>query len=288
MYVFAEPVTEDEADRIQNAGDAEQKEFARNVIGVGKDDPKVQAVWQDIQDEVDEQVDEDRNSPSGKTHVAEHIASIDQAEQVHRATIVAEVAEAEKAEVSAAEAPAAEEVVATEVAERLGEAAVEDEESSEDVSDTDASDTISESFSEAAKEPSGLLMGWTLTVRSKVNGGYVDRPEALTPEDDWKLEYHIQEIPEHTRWKLYEATKHRRRKLVGQNEEEVNAGLALYRRLIQRYSDRGREWRQKQDELKESIGVQIFRPLGPGSGAVDPSGEVKKKEIVEDLPSVPS
>src|SRR4051812_5458683 len=62
MYVFVEPVTEEQADEIQEAGEAAQKEFARNVIGLENDDAETQATWQEIQDGVDEQFDQDQNS----------------------------------------------------------------------------------------------------------------------------------------------------------------------------------------------------------------------------------
>jgi hypothetical protein len=155
-------------------------------------------------------------------------------------------------------------------------------------------------------------MGWTLTVRNLVNGGYVERPEQLNEFDDWKMEYHIKEIPEETRWKLYNALKARRHQLIGQDEEQVDKGLKHYRDLIQRYSNRGRQWREEQDRLNAAKGVQLFRPLGPGSDAIashhettlendrteEPYSEEskpdeslskeKKEEVLHGLPSVPS
>lgn len=224
MYVFAEPVTEEQADEIQTTGDTAQKDFARRVVGVGRDNPKVQAAWHNFQDEVDEQVDEDKNG---------HTASKAQEEEVK---VLSEEA------VNESEHPSGDE----------GDPEIE----------VSAGDT---STPESASN--GPLMGWTLTVRSKVNGGYVERPEKLDERDDWKIEYHIQDIPQDTRWKLYNAVKDRRQKLIGQDEEEVDKGLKHYRDLIQRYSDRGREWRKRQDEMDEGKGPQVFKPLGPGSEA---------------------
>jgi hypothetical protein len=223
MYVFAEPVTEEQADDIQGVGEAAQKHFARTVVGIDKDDPKVQEAWQSIQDEVDEQVDEDK----GETLTEEKVDE--------------EVLEEEDIEEGSEKAPV------------------------DDVIDqpTPAKDT---------EATDGPLMGWTLTVRSKVNGGYVDRPVKISKEDDWQLEYHIQEIPQESRWKLYNAVKDRRRGLVGEDEEEVDKGLQSYRKLIQRFSNHGREWRNEQDKINEELGVQMYRPLGPGSDATTPAG----------------
>ncbi|CAG5188463.1 uncharacterized protein ALTATR162_LOCUS11962 [Alternaria atra] len=260
MYVFAEPVTEEQAEEIQNAGEAAQKEFARNVVGVGKDDPETQAAWQEAQDDVDEQIDVDQNPK--------------------------EVAEQEDEPLTSS-----------------GESAEETAEETE---------TLTEDIVEPPSTPQGPLMGWTLTVRNLVNGGYVERPEQLNEFDDWKMEYHIKEIPEETRWKLYNALKARRHQLIGQDEEQVDKGLKHYRDLIQRYSNRGRQWREEQDRLNAAKGVQLFRPLGPGSDAIashhettlendrteEPYSEEskpdeslskeKKEEVLHGLPSVPS
>jgi hypothetical protein len=242
MYVFAEPVTEEQADKIQSAGEAEQKHFARTVVGVGKDDPEAQEAWQNIQDEVDEQTDKDKdgiqaNETPDKQDL-EQEESIDNVEEATNGDVTSEVP-----------SPGYEDVESA-VAEEVGESAASAE----------AADTTDSSSS-------GPLMGWTLTVRNKVNGGYVDRPNKIQEDDDWKIEYNVQEIPEESRWKLYDALKDRRRALVSKEDQEVDKSLQNYRSLIQRYSKRGREWRTKQDKLNEEMGIQIYKPLGPGSEA---------------------
>lgn len=229
MYVFAEPVTEEQADEIQNAGEAAQQEFARRVVGIGKDDPEAQAAWQEAQDDVDEQVGADQAPQEPIAHEEEPLTKIEEStddvaeEAVEEQETIAEPAEGEEAS---------------------------------------AEDTVQPTS--APKEP---LMGWTLTVRSQVNGGYVDRPEQLSEYDDWKLEYHLKEIPAETRLKLYTALKARRHDLIGQDEEAVDKSLKHYRDVISRYTNRGRKWREEQDKLNDAKGVQIFQPLGPGSNA---------------------
>jgi hypothetical protein len=234
MYIFAEPVTEDQADEIQNAGAAAQNEFAQTVVGVGKDDPEVQAAWQDIQNNVDEQIDEDQG---GK------LTDKTPGDELSRQEDATETAEEETSNDAETSAPAAEETSTT----------------------TDE------------PEPSGPLMGWTLTIRNKVNDGYVAQPNKTTAEDDWKIEYYIQEIPEGSRWRLYTAVKERRRGLVS-NDAEADKSLKNYRDLIQRFSNRGREWRETQDKLNEEMGIQVYKPMGPGSDAVTADGTEKRSE----------
>jgi len=272
MYVFAEPVTEEQADRIQTTGDAAQKNFARTVVGIDRDDPKVQAAWQNIQDQVDEQVDEDQTKAS--TSKANEDASVTQQEET---TSTSEIS-TENASTQETESGTTEPSTSSTSETPIHDASTQETESG----------TTEPSSSSPSSE--GPLMGWTLTVRSKVNGGYVDRPEDLTDQDDWKIEYHIQDIPEKTRRRLYNSVKERRRQLIGLDAEEVGKGLKHYRELIQRYSDRGREWRRKQDEINEAKGVQLYKPLGPGSEVAEASAEDAgaKKEILECLPSMPS
>ena len=243
MYVFAEPVTEERADEIQNTGVQYAKEWARRVVGVGKNDPEAQEAWQDLQGEVDEQVSEDGTSNK---------------------------------DVAAAEA--------SQAAETSAEAEAATESESSEGSEADDS-TIKPPKFERDFTSSGPLMGWTLTVRNKVNGHYLRRPEKLEPEDNWQIEYHVQEIDENSVWSLYNATKERRRQLIGLDDDEVSKGLANYRKLIQRYASRGRMWRAKQDQINEERGVQLYRPLGPGSPeyAAREKGEDKGEDKVEQV-----
>jgi hypothetical protein len=192
MYVFAEPVTEDEAEAIQSRGEAEQREFARSVVGLERDSTDGQSAWQELQSNVDREVDQ-------------------------------------------------------------GETATKQTEEAE------ATDELLQQKEE------GPLLGWTLTVRNKVNGDYVERPENLQDEDSWNLEYHIKEIGDNMLWKSYNAIKERRRKLAP--NQSTSESLEHYRDLIKRYTKRGRAWRAKQDQLLEEQGVKMYRPLGPGSDA---------------------
>lgn len=292
MYVFAEPVTEEQADEIQSIGNEAQKNFARTVIGIGKDDPQVQAAWQDIQGEVDEQVDED-----GEGKLTTEISGDDSPAETQ---VDADGSGETAVDADTVEETDVDEVVVGETA--VGETAVDDivveetvvDETAVEAESQEPAETVEDGASESvvegdvqqstaappvdatATEPpcDGPLIGWTLTVRSKVNGGYVDRPRDFTAEDDWQVEYHIQEIPEASRWKLYNALKERRRNLIGLEEQEVDKGLQNYRDLIQRYSNRGREWRKQQDKLNEELGVQLYKPLGPGSDTEAPVSHI--------------
>jgi hypothetical protein len=274
MYIFAEPVTEEQADEIQNTGNDAQREFARNVVGIGKDNPDVQAAWQDIQGEVDEQVGEDGvarpTTTSEATGSMQQDAAIDATDDTSKE----------------AEAPVSLTTISEETSSEQQDAAVDATENTSEGSE--APEFMAKDVTSNTKS-NGPLMGWTLTVRSKVNGGYVDRPVKHSKDDDWKIEYHIQEIPPESRWRLYNALKERRRGLIGMEEREVDKGLQHYRDQIQRFSNRGREWRKKQDELNEELGVQLYKPMGPGSETtISDAASPVLEDDVPDLPKPPA
>jgi hypothetical protein len=241
MYIFAEPVTEEGADEIQNAKQLAQKAFARDIVGIDRNDPEIQKEWHDIQDSVDTEVDEDENR--GQVEEAEDLKE-------------PEVDEAEDNDITLVEDEDAAEDVIEDTAEDTADAAERTE---------IAEDDTEENMAELVHD--GPLIGWTLAVRSRVNGVYVERPEMLTSEDNWTVEYHIKEIAPDARWNLYNKVKEDRRKLIGRAEDEQNSSLENYRGMIRNFSNRGRRWREQQDKVDDQNETQIFRPLGPGSQA---------------------
>lgn len=258
VYIFAEPVTEEQADKIQSEGDAQQKEFARTVVGIGKDDSEVQAAWRKTQDEVDEQLAADQRSVPATglaTDEAELLEAVEEEaieEAVKEASEEKEFQETDEAD-QEKELEEADEAVPQEVTEAT------DEQVCKDADD--------EPYIGQEETESTPLMGWTLIARSKVNDHYVTRPAEFSSEDSWELEYQIKEIPASKRWQLYDALKQRRRDTIGQTEEEVDHDLKFYRELIHGYSARGKKWREQQDEIEQKLGVTVYRPMGPGSGA---------------------
>ncbi|KAJ4303082.1 hypothetical protein N0V90_001973 [Kalmusia sp. IMI 367209] len=224
MYIFAEPVTEERADEIQNQNQEAHKAFARDIVGIGKDDPEIQKEWHEIQDRVDEEVSgqdkEVAEEEDGQAHEGE---GIDQ-------DLPAESSEAPSEEV--------------------------EEASTEGARTADIPPT-----------PTGPLMGWTLAVRHRVNGSYVNRPESIESGDAWTIEYHIRELNEEDRWALYEKVKSKRNDLIGEerDREDRKARMEKYREVIKRFSVRGRKWRDEQDALAAQVEQQVYQPLGPGS-----------------------
>ena len=104
------------------------------------------------------------------------------------------------------------------------------------------------------------LLAMTLTLRNKVNGKYVDRPETMRAADEWSVEYSLSDVSAQGKARaLYDACVLRRKKKlerqqVSDEEEAVIPGFIQHLRSLSR---KGRNWRKKQDEMDEERPVQM-------------------------------
>lgn len=96
------------------------------------------------------------------------------------------------------------------------------------------------------------VFGMILTSRNKVNNDYVDRPENLNPEDDWKIEYRMEEIPSDKVQQLYSALKSRRKKAFLKTDPKGMRFDSIFEGNLRRYSDKGAEYRKKMDRLDKA------------------------------------
>ncbi|KAL2873908.1 hypothetical protein SGCOL_010879 [Colletotrichum sp. CLE4] len=104
------------------------------------------------------------------------------------------------------------------------------------------------------------LLGMVLTVRNKVNGQYVSRPDPLAPSSSWNVEYSIEELPAGRAEALYKALQTRRRKVLS-NDKNANRPDPWYHMFsgkLEQMSKRGRKYRQKEEEKARENPVHIF------------------------------
>lgn len=118
------------------------------------------------------------------------------------------------------------------------------------------------------------ILGFTLTIRNRVNGQYVVRPENLTPDDTWSIEYSLDEIAgtNDRDMLIYSQVKRRRASELSFEKKAEDKAFDHYRSHLAKYSEKGRDWRRKQDEIDASMGVKVYRPLG------DDAEEVIRKQ----------
>ena len=112
----------------------------------------------------------------------------------------------------------------------------------------------------AESSPSEDIFAMTLTIRNKVNGQYVLRPQKMNGTDEWSIEYSLTEVTAQSRArKLYEACQMRRRKkletpLVPENAELISD----YIKRLREMSMEGRRWRKQQDMMDRERPVQVL------------------------------
>ena len=166
MYIFAEPMSESEIDKIQSSQKARIAEFERDIMGVDLDEA---ATLKAKASDVAAAVAASRPSPTGDDEDAP-VSTKSSTKTAHHAQKV----------------------------------------------DPNTS------------ESSNLrpLLGFTLTVRSKINDIHAERPEKLRPRDRWDLEFSLQEIKPEAAAASYADTKKRRRLAFTKHDDEDEEGGA--------------------------------------------------------------
>ena len=104
------------------------------------------------------------------------------------------------------------------------------------------------------------ILAMTLTLRNKVNGEYVLRPEKMTAADEWSIEYSLIEVSEQPRARaLYKACQKRRSKKMGASLVSEDADVVSdYVQRLREMSAKGRAWRKEQDKRDKKRPVQVL------------------------------
>lgn len=127
------------------------------------------------------------------------------------------------------------------------------------------------SHTDAAASQSPDILAMTLTIRNKVNGKFVLRPERLTAQDKWSIEYSLNEVDTETRARaLYQACQARRKKKYDKMETKSDEeNITGYLQRLRELSMQGRKWRARQDKEDTKKPVQILGDVigeRPGEG----------------------
>jgi len=126
------------------------------------------------------------------------------------------------------------------------------------------------------------LLGFTLTVRSKIDEFYVERPENLRPTERWDMEFSLQEIKPDKVHAHYAEVKHRRRLEFTKHDEEDETPTeelsvrdqqrrrtnVEYINMLRRLSAEGMRFRAKKEKEMEGrekvvVGVPFTPPAEP-------------------------
>lgn len=125
--------------------------------------------------------------------------------------------------------------------------------------ETAASEEDQDTQSQGEEEGNKPLLAMVLTIRNKVNGSYVERPDNFTSKDDWTVEYDLSELSPFQGRTLYRMCQARRSKeLRGRGEDELDVAGNGYIRLLRKISKQGREYRARENELDKERGVVVW------------------------------
>lgn len=286
MYIFAEPMAEEDIDKIQNSQKAKVAEYEREVMGLSaeEDSPADEAVEFTSTEAEDQATTQPLDTAEETLEIESGTLNVTGAEPTNLPNSTPSSAEHDTAteETSAGTTSSAD--PSTDFSSQLN--------TSDAAADIPflsflAEESKSETTASKSYKP---LLAFTLTTRSRVNGAYVERPVNLSPTDEWQVEYSLAEIstPERA-WALYEATKFRRRKVFdkankvaaegedGQGPEKNGRGRGGeedgYITMLRGLSQKGRDLRAEIDAVEADMGEKIV--FG------EPFGKLEDKEVTK-------
>ncbi|KAJ5701506.1 mitochondrial translation protein [Penicillium malachiteum] len=99
------------------------------------------------------------------------------------------------------------------------------------------------------------IFAMALSIKNFVNGKEVARPESLTENDEWTLEYELNEVSAKQGATLYKMCQTRRQKCLDfSGEDEVETAANFFIRRLRQLSKEGRKYRENENELdKEGV-----------------------------------
>ncbi|RYP69558.1 hypothetical protein DL771_006073 [Monosporascus sp. 5C6A] len=109
----------------------------------------------------------------------------------------------------------------------------------------------------------GELLGMVLTIKNKINGIYVTRPDNLSKHDEWVLEYNIEELPDQRARRFYAQCKTRRRKALVDERDKDSEWYAMFQGQLEKRTQKGREWRARELERSQNKPVHVVGQDGP-------------------------
>ncbi|KAK2764910.1 hypothetical protein FQN54_008607 [Arachnomyces sp. PD_36] len=272
MYIFAEPVTDDEMQVIQTRR-AEDVELAQKKLlypELFKDEAEEKSAESSSGTEfgVGEGYQSLEEAMSGETSPAETLSAAEGTTPAESGTVGQDG--------SSAQTPA------------------QDSDNTKDTTEPENEQYDSESatdseFLDGLRLPKDTnqkpLLGMTLAIKNKVNGEQVSRPIELGAGDKWTVDYELNEFTSLSRaWTVYEACQKRRAKL-SDYEEDDDKKSSVYLQKLHEISAEGRAWREKQDEIDRDFGTialnleskdpaavnEVVRNDSPSSSSTPPS-----------------
>ncbi|KAI0849895.1 Pet127-domain-containing protein [Daldinia vernicosa] len=137
------------------------------------------------------------------------------------------------------------------------ETGTEKTEDTQDASPESASGETPENATPAEEEIDQNLLGLVLTIRNKVNGEYVTRPERLVRSDDWVVEYNIEEIAAKRANTIYRQCQARRRGVFEDTGNKESQWYKMFRGSLEERTMAGRRFRASETMKAQQRPVHV-------------------------------
>ncbi len=294
MYIFAEPLSEERIEKLQARQKDAVEEFENRVFGL--EDSENEDNWETLQSKVEEAIQkevvteegvlEDDEIPGmrardlyleGKERTSETVSSLE--DHLDK--------EGNLLDIKLKAANNEDEMDSFKENETAGN--LEAEETIDDPTILDATSTMAapgplegaqnstpEQIAEGEfvdedanlgpalrKAPSSpkKVLAMTLTIRNKVDDQYVTRPNNLNSSSTWDVEYALAEVSDPIKARRLYASSKLRRKMALIKAEAISDEDAQYNPYVQtirEYSRKGREWRDKQNEIDAQVPTKVL------------------------------
>ncbi|KAG9684962.1 Pet127-domain-containing protein, partial [Aureobasidium melanogenum] len=263
MYIFAEPMSEEDIETIQNSQKEKIAEWERNLR-----DPASRLNEEQISELAEEDGDDTAKRFSDSESCSSQALAEGDVSETRPGTSEAQ------SETTAQNPQAEKDSIVKEI------------------------EAISQSESEPQTEPGSQkeeekpLLGMVLTVRSKVNGVYVERPENLKKNHDWTIEYSLTDLKSGQAWREYRAAQARRRKTYQKLNSRLDksdpdsAELSYndhYINMLKDLSEKGRKMRATLDQkAANKPKIVVGMPYDKSSKSQMPNTDDVSIESVDD------
>jgi hypothetical protein len=228
MYIFAEPVTEDEIVAIQNLRKDEIRASEERLLNP------------------------DRTKSSegyeGDTDSCDPESEIDDAESANESTasLPQQNSKPTSHQSNAANVDFLDSILGMDLKEAMATKSKEAAGNGSEAKPAKANSSTNDSL--PASTPEKPLSAWKLNIRNMVNGMPVVRPENLKGGDTWGLQYSLSPLSESDARRQYNLCKNRRKTTLSAPQDTDEAANFYLNNLI-KMSRRGAQWRQRQDKL---------------------------------------
>ncbi|KAF3068962.1 hypothetical protein GL218_08193 [Daldinia childiae] len=137
------------------------------------------------------------------------------------------------------------------------ESGAEKTEDTQGASPESASEETLEDATSAEEEIDQNLLGLILTIRNKINGEYVTRPEKIVKTDDWVVEYNVEEIPAKRANIIYRQCQARRRQVFEDTGNKESQWYKMFRGSLEQHTMAGRRFRASETRKAQKRPVHV-------------------------------